>query len=70
MSCQCNLCGHCNGTGTVWLSFRDTVPHARRTDDLDEPEPCNVCEGTGVFSLCLSCEKLERNEMDLLWSIS
>lgn len=47
-SCICDLCLECNGTGTIWWSCTGEYLGAHRSDDLDEPETCDSCHGSGL----------------------
>jgi len=48
MECYCAVCFECDGTGTVWYSSNGKFLWHHRCDDMDEPETCPECYGSGV----------------------
>jgi hypothetical protein len=53
--CTCISCGSCGGTGNVWFTFDGKYLGKHRTDDLDELERCDDCEGSGISEECDYC---------------
>lgn len=47
-NCTCVPCGSCNGTGNVWFTFDGKYLGNHRSDDLDNLERCDDCEGSGI----------------------
>jgi hypothetical protein len=58
MNCLCVKCECINGV--MWRPFGSIELKAHRTDDLDEPEMCEYCDGTGVREMCDECAGYER----------
>lgn len=59
MACECVRCGACGGTGTIWVDFAGRYLGNRRCDDLDQPEPCEDCGGSGITEACYECVEAE-----------
>ena len=53
--CTCVPCGDCGGTGTIWVDLAGKYLGDRRSDDLDQSEPCETCGGSGVVEVCQNC---------------
>lgn len=64
--CKCERCGECNGSGTIWFDFQGNYLGHHRCDDLDEPDNCPECSGSGIIDQCDHCNALEEDE----WSSS
>lgn len=63
--CQCVSCGECGGHGTVWFTFgHKQYLGNHRSDDLDEMEGCDECQGSGISLMCDGCEYAYEEEMD------
>lgn len=43
--CTCVSCGTCIGTGRQWFQWYG----------VEESEPCDDCDGSGVTETCESC---------------
>ena len=71
ISCVCIQCKECEGTRSVWWSFDGKYLGKHRCDDMDEFEPCEDCDGTGIYDLCDECrykeaeEEYEQDEQDI-----
>jgi DnaJ-class molecular chaperone len=63
MACDCTRCEACKGSGTVWYSGNDYLGTGR-CDDFDEPEYCDMCDGTGISSWCRECCDEEREAVN------
>ena len=61
-NCKCVLCDSCNGTGNVWFTFDGKYLGNKRSDDLDELERCEDCEGSGITEMCDECCQSEEDE--------
>lgn len=63
--CRCVTCAECRGSGHVWFTFggREYLG-AGRSDDLDEMEGCDECQGSGISLMCDSCQYAYEEEMD------
>ena len=57
--CRCVRCGDCGGGGTIYLDWRGNYLGSHRSDDMDEPEPCEQCGGSGIVETCSRCQLLE-----------
>jgi len=53
--CECVMCSACGGSGHIWLDFKGRYLGQHRSDDLDEMESCESCQGTGVTEMCGYC---------------
>lgn len=66
MACECVRCDECDGTGTVWFAFpgpdKGRYLGRHRSDDLDEPETCNQCDGSGLSEVCYECQEREYDD--------
>lgn len=54
MTCTCKICKACNGTGIIWISLNGDILGSR-SDDMDEPEDCSQCMGSGFEEACDEC---------------
>ncbi len=64
MSCTCEICAECEGTGNVWFAFPGPDRGGKylgnhRSDDLDELETCEWCHGSGIAEMCDECRDAE-----------
>lgn len=53
--CICDQCYECDGTGTVWFSCTGENLSSHRSDDMDEPETCQSCHGSGLDAYDPDC---------------
>ena len=53
--CKCVPCGSCGGIGNVWFTFDGKYLGNRRSDDMDELEWCEDCDGSGIAEECDYC---------------
>ena len=53
--CLCEPCAYCNGTGTLWRDYMG----------MEEPEPCDMCDG-GIENVCDRCQELDEYEDSFL----
>lgn len=61
-NCTCVSCPECQGSGSVWRSFRGTYLGNNRCDDLDELETCPECNGRGLSEMCDYCREMEEED--------
>ncbi len=61
--CECVRCDACRGTGTIYVDFRGRYIGANITDDMDQPETCDMCRG-GIIEWCDRCTSLNDYDMD------
>jgi len=54
----------CDGTGNVWFTFDGQYLGNHRSDDLDELERCEDCDGTGISEECDRCLDARADEED------
>ena len=65
MVCECIYCYDCKGTGVVWVDDRGR-PVRNHCCNLDNPEPCDECDGTGIAYTCEKCSQEIQDEHDQL----
>lgn len=58
-ACRCTRCGECGGSGSIWVDMYGHYLGRRRSDDLDELERCEECDGTGIMEECDLCQSFE-----------
>lgn len=61
--CRCVYCAECNGTGSIWLDMLGHYLGNHRSDDMDELERCEECDGSGIVEECEACQALEETEV-------
>ena len=62
--CECTPCPECKGSGIVYFSFGGKhYLGSRRSDDMDEMEPCDNCRA-GIVEQCDRCCELEEYDED------
>lgn len=59
MTCKCEPCQECNGSGHVWFAFGGQYLGRHRCDDMDELETCPECHGSGISEMCDECTEKE-----------
>lgn len=59
--CRCVTCDSCGGTGSIWVDLHGNYLGRHRSDDMDNPEPCEECRN-GVVEVCERCQLLEEME--------
>lgn len=57
--CTCIQCSACRGSGQIWFSCTGDYLGDNRCDDMDELEPCDFCNGSGVDDWCDYCYEQE-----------
>jgi hypothetical protein len=59
----CRPCPVCYGRGTYYIdSFGQARPFV--SEDTDQSESCDYCEGTGRVGRCQRCDELAMEEED------
>lgn len=56
--CRCVRCSDCGGSGTIYFDLRGHYVGKHMTDDMDDPEPCDMCSG-GIVETCDPCDALD-----------
>jgi DnaJ-class molecular chaperone len=57
--CECVSCAECHGSGTIFVDLRGHYVGAGMRDDMDEPESCDGCRGSGIIEECDRCMTLD-----------
>ena len=60
MTCKCERCDTCGGTGHIWRHMDGDISPTR-CDDLDELVTCPDCNGRGIDE-CEECAMAEEEE--------
>lgn len=61
--CKCARCVGCGGSGTVWRDIGGKFLGDHRCDDLDSPEMCESCGGSGITDVCDNCRNEEEKSL-------
>jgi hypothetical protein len=54
MACTCETCSVCDGQGYFYRNIDGSLDFYH-TDDMQETEDCDFCDGTGCSEMCDEC---------------